>query len=407
MSHFIFKAKKPSGEIYKGEKDAADRFELYKMLREAGEEVVSVEEKAASKGLHVEINFGGLFGRVKTIDKINFARNLGLMLEAGLALSRALAVLERQSKSQALKKVVLDVAASVNTGMTFSDALAKHSKVFPPIFISMVHAGEQSGTLADSLKSVGDQMDASFTLTRRIKGAMIYPGVIMAVMVIIGILMMIFVVPTLLKTFTELNVALPPATQFVLNVSNLFQHDGLLVLAVVLVVSISLWYWAKRDSGKKFFHMLTLKLPIVGPLSHEVNAARTARTLSSLLSSGVEVVESVSITAAVVQNVYFRAVLKQAEEAIKKGELMSKTFSAHENLYPAFFAEMLSVGEETGRIGDMLLNVAKYYESDIEQKTKDMSTIVEPVLIVIIGAAVGFFAIAMIQPMYSLVDAVH
>jgi type IV pilus assembly protein PilC len=407
MPHFIFKAKKQTGEIYKGESDAADRFELYKMLREAGEEVVLVEEKASSKGLHVEISFGGLLGRVKTIDKINFARNLGLMLEAGLALSRALSVLERQAKSKALKKVIIDISASINTGMTFSDALAKHPKVFPQIFISMVHAGEQSGTLSESLKSVASQMDSSFTLTRRIRGAMIYPGVIMTVMIIIGILMMVFVVPTLLKTFTDLNADLPPTTQLVLTASNLVQNDGLALLAVLIVVGGSLFYWAKRDSGKKFFHKVILKLPIIGGLAHEVNAARTARTLSSLLSAGVEVVESVNITAAVVQNVYFRAVLKQAEEAIKKGELMSKTFAGHEELYPTFFAEMLSVGEETGRIGDMLHNVAHYYESDVEQRTKDMSTIIEPILIVVIGGAVGFFAIAMIQPMYSLVNVIH
>ena len=407
MAHFTFKAKKPSGEIYKGDKDAADRFELYKMLREAGEEVVSVEEKAASKGMHVEINLGGLLGRVKTIDKINFARNLGLMLEAGLALSRALSVLERQSKSKALKKVIVDVSASVTTGMTFADSLGKHPKVFPPIFISMVHAGEQSGTLAESLKSVGSQMDASFSLTRRIKGAMIYPGVIISVMIIIGILMMTFVVPTLLKTFTDLGVALPLATRIVLDISNAFQHDGLILIIVIAVVVSALVYWSKRESGRKVFHKLLLKLPVIGGLATEVNTARTARTLSSLLSSGVEVVESVNITGAVVQNIYFRGVLKQAEEAIKKGELMSKTFSSHEDLYPTFFGEMLSVGEETGKIGDMLLNVARYYEEDVEQKTKDMSTIIEPVLIVFIGAAVGFFAIAMIQPMYSLADAIH
>ncbi len=407
MAHFSYKAKKPSGEIYKGEKDAADRFELYKMLRESGEEVVSVEEKAASKGLKFEISLGGLLGHVKTIDKINFARNLGLMLEAGLALSRALNVLERQSKSSALKKVIADVTASVNSGMTFSDSLAKHPKVFPPIFISMVHAGEQSGTLSEALKSVGSQMDSSYTLTKRIKGAMIYPSVIVGVMIVIGVLMMIFVVPTLLKTFTDLNVALPPTTQFVLTLSNLFQHDSLAVFIVLVIAVSGLMYWGKKDSGRKVFHKITLKAPVIGGLAQEVNAARTARTLSSLLSSGVEVVESVSITAEVVQNVYFRAILKKAEEAIKRGELMSKTFATSGELYPAFFSEMLSVGEETGRIGDMLLNVAHYYEADVEQKTKDMSTIVEPILIVMIGAAVGFFAIAMIQPMYSLVDAIH
>jgi len=407
MSHFTFKAKKPTGEIYTGERDAADRFELYRLIRESGEEIVSVQEKSASKGLHINISFGGILNRVKVSDKINFARNLGLMLDAGLALSRAISVLERQTKSQGLKKVLNDLMENINKGTTFSDSLAKHPKVFPPIFISMVHAGEQSGTLSESLKSVASQMDSSYTLTKRIKGAMIYPAVIVTVMITIGVLMMIFVVPTLLKTFVDFGAALPPATQFLLNISNIFQQYGIVVLVLLAAAGATLWWWHKKDSGKKVMHMIILKAPILGPLAHEVNAARTARTLASLLASGVEVVESVTITAEVVQNVYFRRVLKEAEEAIKKGDLMSKIFAAHDKLYPAFFAEMLAVGEETGRIAEMLLNVAHYYEEDVDLKTKDMSTVIEPVLIVMIGAAVGFFAVAMIQPMYSLVDVIH
>ena len=403
MSHFVFKAKKPTGEIYKGEKDAADRFELYRMIREAGDEVVSVNEKSVRAhkggGLH-------LFSRVKAIEKINFARNLGLMLEAGLALSRALSVISRQSKNKAFKKIIEDVIATVGKGTPFADALALHAKVFPPIFISMVHAGEQSGTLSSSLKSAASQMDSNYILERRIRGALMYPAVIFCVMIAIAVLMMVFVVPTLLKTFTDLNVSLPPTTQFVLMLSNLVQHQGLILLGAVVAIIAGLWWWKDKDSGKKTLHMLELKLPVVGPLVHEVNAARTARTLSSLLTSGVDVVESVKITGEVVQNVYFRAVLARAEEAIKKGDMMSKVFEADGKLYPTFFAEMLSVGEETGKIDEMLLNVAKYYEDDVEQKTKDMSSIIEPILIVIIGAAVGFFAVSMITPMYSLVNAI-
>ena len=407
MSHFIFKAKKPTGEIYSGERDAADRFELYKMLRESGEEIISVDEKAGSKGLKMDISLGGLLNRVKTIEKINFARNLGLMLEAGLALSRALSVQEKQSKNKAFKEILDDLIGEINKGMTFSDALAKHPKVFPPIFIAMVHAGEQSGSLADSLKAVASQMDSTYTLEKRIRGAMIYPGVILCVMVVIGVLMMIFVVPTLLGVFTSMNVQLPLATQVVLYISSAFQHQGLLILLAVIVLGIAWWQWARRPSGKRFFHMVMLKAPIIGGLVQEVNAARTARTLSSLLTAGVEVVESVTITASVVQNVYFKAVLVKAEETIKKGDLMSKIFAANDKLFPVFFGEMLSVGEETGKIGDMLLNVATFYEADVEQKTKDMSTIIEPLLIVIIGAAVGFFAISMIQPIYSLVNVIN
>lgn len=402
MPHFVFKAKKPTGEMYSGSRDAADRYELYKMIRESGEEIVSVEEKKAGRGLNIDIS---IFG-IKIIEKINFARNLSSMLSAGLALSRALSVLERQSRSKKFKAVLTDLIANIGKGMTFSDALGKHLKVFPPIFVSMVHAGEQSGTLAESLKAIATQMESTFTLERRIRGALMYPAVILTAMVIIAILMFLFVVPTLLKTFTDLHVQLPPTTQFIIFLSDLIQHDGLFVALAFALVVVSLVWWSKRASGKQVLHAVMLKIPVIGPLVQEVNTARTARTLSSLLESGVDVVESVSITSNVVQNVHFRAVLDRAKEAIKKGDPMSKIFSEHDKLYPVFFAEMMSVGEETGKMGEMLMGVAHYYEEDVEQKTKDMSTVIEPFLMLVIGAAVGFFAVAMITPMYSLVNAI-
>jgi type IV pilus assembly protein PilC len=225
-------------------------------------------------------------------------------------------------------------------------------------------------------------------------------------MVIIGILMFIFVIPTLLKTFTELNVQLPLATRMILYASNTMQNYGLLVL-VGFIIIVFCFYWVIRQPwGKSMLHSSLLKIPIIGPLVQEVNTARTARTLSSLLNSGVNVIESVSITATVIQNVHFKAVLNEAGESIRKGEPMSKIFAKYEKLYPVFFAEMMSVGEETGKTSEMLLGVAHYYEGDVEQKTKDMSTVIEPFLMIMIGAAVGFFAVAMISPMYSLVNAI-
>lgn len=406
MSQFTFKAKKANGEVYSGEKDVADRYELYRMIRESGDELISLSEKRSRKGLKMEISFGGIFKHVKMTEKISFARNLGSMLEAGLALSRALSVLERQSKNKAMKEIITDLIAEVGKGTMFSEALKKHDKVFSALFISMVHAGEQSGTLAESLKVIADQMDSSYGLERRIRGALMYPSVIVLAMVIIAILMFIFVIPTLLKTFTDLHVELPLTTRVILYTSNLIQHDGLLVALAFIIVAGGLFFWSRKPSGKNVIHAVILKIPVVGGLVQEINAARTARTLSSLLSSGVDVVESVSITADVVQNVYFKAVLVKAKEAIKKGELMSKIFNESGTLYPVFFGEMMSVGEETGKVGEMLLGVAHFYEEDVDQKTKDMSTIIEPFLIMMIGGAVGFFAVSMIQPIYSLVNAI-
>lgn len=403
MTHFVFKARKPNGEIYSAEKDATDRYELYKIMREHGEEVLEFKEKKRGQGWNINIS---VFGRVKMIEKINLARNLGSMLQAGLSLARALGVIEHQTKNPALKKVLNDIISEINKGTTFAEALAKHKKVFPQIFVAMVHAGEQSGTLAESLRVVATQMDSTYSLDRRIRGALMYPAVIVTAMVVIAILMFIFVIPTLLKTFTELNVELPLTTRIVLGISGFFQNHGLLAILIIVLVTGFVYWFSRKPIGKRIFHSLLLKMPVFGSLAQEVNTARTARTLSSLLQSGVDVVESMNIASSVVQNVHFREVLVKAAASIKKGELMSKTFAEHGKLYPMFFAEMMSVGEETGKTGEMLMGVAKYYEEDVDQKTKDMSTVIEPFLILFIGAAVGFFAISMIQPMYSLVDAI-
>lgn len=405
MSYFIYKARKSNGDIYTGEKDAKDRFELYKIIRENGDEAISVTEKSQNKILN-SLNVFSVFTGINKSERINFARNLGSMLEAGLALSRALSVLERQSKNKKLKLVIRSIVDLISQGSTFSDALSQHPKIFSQLFVSMVHAGEQSGTLADSLKIIASQMESSYSLERRIRGALMYPAVIFGAMILIAVLMFIYVIPTLMKTFVDLHVPLPMMTRIVLGISTTLQSKGILILLIVIFLAFVYIWWSKKDSGKKVIHAFVLKIPIIGSLIKEVNTARTARTLSALLNSGVDVVESVNITASVVQNVYYRNVLNLASTAIKKGDLMSKIFSQYEKYYPAFFAEMMSVGEETGKLDEMLSGVAKYYEDDVEQKTKDMSTVIEPFLMIVIGAAVGFFAVAMISPMYSLVNAV-
>lgn len=407
MAHFIFKAKKASGEIHKSEMDAKDRYDLYRMIKETGEEVIDVREKGSGSLSFKKINISLPFlHSIKSQDKITFARNLGAMLKAGLALSKALFVMEKQAKNKELKRILISLQKSISEGKTLSESMTSFRNVFSQLFISMVSAGEQSGTLAEALRVIGLQMDKTYSLQRKIRGAMMYPAVILFAMVLIAILMLTYIVPTLMKTFSELNVALPASTRFVMSVSNLIVNHGILVFSIVLIIVGLITMWSKKMSGKKVIHYFILKIPIIGNLIKEVNTARTARTLSSLLNSGVDMVESVKITKDVLQNIYYKSILEKAGEEITKGEPMSKVFTENDKLYPLFLGEMMNVGEETGKIGEMLLSVAVFYEEDVEQKTKDMSTIIEPFLMIAIAAVVGFFAVAMISPMYSLVNVI-
>lgn len=407
MPHFIFKAKNSSGQVYKDERDAKDRYELYRILKENGEEIIKIKEREHSMFSFTRLTALLPFGHsIKIQEKITLARNLGAMITAGLSMSRALSVIERQSNNKLLKRILNTLKTKISEGKTLSEAMGLYKNIFSPIFVSMVKAGEQSGTLAESLRVVAVQMDKSFALQRRVRGAMMYPGVILIAMILIAILMLTYIVPTLMKTFTELKLDLPASTKFVLWTSNLVREHGFflfLAIAVGLGIFVA---WSKRASGKKVIHYAILKIPIIGNIIKEINTARTARTLSSLISSGVDMIEAINITTDVVQNVHYKAVLKETSEVVKAGGPMSEVFSRHTKLYPIFIGEMMSVGEETGKIGEMLLGVAVFYEDDVEQKTKDMSTVIEPFLMVTIGAVVGFFAVAMISPMYSLVNVI-
>lgn len=402
MPIFTYKTKGPNGAIVRGEREAADKYEAYKILKADGIEAVSVEEKK-KRGWNISFGKGG---RVKMQERINFARNLSAMIKAGLPVSRALAVIERQSKNKNLQKITHSLQDGIAKGQTLSQSMAGYKKVFSNLFVSMVKAGEESGTLGESLRVVAIQMENSYALERRIRGALMYPAVIICAMIIIGIIMLTYVIPTLLSTFSDLKVPLPASTRFIMAVSNAFSHHPILIIGGLIVVVIAFIYWRRTAMGKKILHKVELKLPIVGGIVQEVNAARTARTLSSLLSAGVDVVEAMKITRDVVQNIYFKKILGEASETIEKGDPISKVF-AESKLYPVFVSEMMSVGEETGKMGEMLLGVATFYEEDVDQKTKDMSAVIEPLIMIFIGAGVGFFAVAMISPMYSLVNVIN
>ncbi len=401
---FTYTAVRDNAE-YSGVMHAKDRFEVYEKVRADGAEIVSVD-KVGGFSLGALKSLNERFSTVKEVDVILFARNLSAMLGAGLSLTRALAVANRQTKSPKLNYILRQLTARVRKGDALSSALAEHPKTFSNLFTSMVRAGEEGGNLPNSLASISLQMDKSYKLKKRIKGAMVYPGIVMGAMVLIGFLMMTQVVPTLKKTFEEVGVDLPGTTQAIIKLSDFLVNNTLLSLGIMIIFIVTFVYTLKTPQGKRIFDAFILRIPAIGTIVKEVNAARFARTLSSLLGSGVDIVTALTITGQVVQNTYHREVIVAAAKVVQGGEQMSKIFGRREDLYPPMIGEMLAVGEETGQLSEMLQEVAKFYEGEVEQKTKDMSTIIEPFLMLFIGGGVGFFALAMISPIYSLSDSI-
>jgi len=400
---FFYKAVTKEGQPVEGKMTSSDEFVLGNILKDQGLVVLSIREEK-NTGISNFLKKSLVLGKVSIHEKIIFGRNLAAMLGAGLSLSRALSIMERQQRNKLFKQVLANINNSIKEGASLSMALKEHPKIFPALFIAMVHAGEESGDLVRSLATVSDQTEKIYLLQKRIQGALIYPGVIMSAMLIIGIAMLVFVVPTLTGTFQELGVDLPASTQLIIDTSDFIKNNTLL-LFIGLAIFIGVMVMAfKTKKGQRILDFIFLNIPLISPMIKETNTARTARTLSALLSSGVSYLEAVRITKDVLQNSYYKNILAKVEKNVELGLPVSKVFSEAEKYYPVFVSEMIAVGEETGELSNMLVKVAEFYESEVDQKTKNLSTVIEPFLMVFIGAAVGFFAVSMISPMYSLVE---
>ena len=399
---FKYKEQNKEGRLLEGIAESSDTFALAREIRERGSTPLSIKE-LDEKGSSMDINLK-IFNRVSLSEKIMFTNNLSGMLSAGLSLTRALNVLEKQTTNKYFKSVLESLIDGINKGDTLSAGMKKYPKVFSGVFISMVHSGEESGGLPNTLKEIGVTLKKTYDLNRKIKGALIYPSVIVGAIFVIGVLMMIYVVPTLTKTFTDIGVELPAATQFIIFISDMLSQHFLLFASFVGAIIASFVALSKLSFTKRYFDLFILKIPVLGVLIKEMNTARTARTLSSLLSSGVDLSKALSITEEVLQNVHYKELIHNSINSIEKGVSLSALFKEHINLYPVMVGEMIEVGEETGKLSQMLIDIASFYENEVDNKTKNLSTIIEPVLMIFIGVAVGFFAIAMIKPMYSVMD---
>jgi type IV pilus assembly protein PilC len=399
---FNFKAKSKEGEIVNSVFEAKDRVEALVELKKAYETILFIEENK-NRSLKINISF---FKRVKAKEKIMFTKNIASMLEAGIAISRALQILEKQTDNKYFKSIITDIGSSISKGDTFSAGLAKYKNIFPPLFVSIVRAGEESGGLVQALREVGSNLEKSYNLNKKIKGAMMYPSVILAAIVVIGILMMIFVVPTLTKTFKDLGTELPATTKFVIATSDFMASSPILLLVFIIILVGGIYALLKVKKVKRGLDWLIPRLPAIGTIVKETYTARTARTLSSLILAGIDITRAIEITKDVVENTCYKDVLEKAKTVVQKGGTLSSIFKENTKLYPIMLGEMVEVGEETGKLSTMLGDIATFYEAEVDSKTKNLSTIIEPVLMIFIGVAVGFFAVSMLSPMYSLMDSI-
>ena len=400
MPTYSYKAKTKSGQEKEGTKYAENEMELARSLRKEGLTLISaVSQEEKGEGFSFNLS---LFG-VSLSDKLMFTRNLKVMIGAGMPLPRTLRVIADQVQSKKLKEAIEQMAQKVVKGDNFSETL-KATDIFSDLYCSMIEIGEETGNLETVLGDLAFHMKRTHDLKSEVKGALIYPAVIIAAMLGIGVLMLVMVVPQLAKTFEELNLQLPATTKFVIFLGT-FLSNNFLWLTLVLIAFLIVARWSlNTEAGEKIFDRVVLELPIVSPIIEKTNSASMVRTLAILTSSGVPIVRSLNIIADSLSNFYFSQAVREAAEDVERGANLSESLAPHQ-VYPSLVIQMLKVGEETGETSEVLDKLADFYEQQVTRSTKNLASVVEPILMLLIGGVVGFFAVSMIQPMYSMISA--
>jgi type IV pilus assembly protein PilC len=403
MPKYLYVAKNAqTGETVTGEQIAENEHDLAQILRTAGALLVSTKEITEHR--KVRGKFFSSFRGIPLKEKMLFTRNLAVMVSSGLPIPRAIQNLSVQTKNKRFQVILNEVFSDLQGGMSLAESLAGHAGVFDELFVNMIAVGEVSGSLEEVLDILATQLEKDHDLLSKVRGALVYPAVILFAMTAVGILMLTYILPKITGVFKEMNVTLPATTLFIMAVSDFLIRHWFLAITLVVVLVFGIRWFAKTALGKRAFGKLYLYLPILGPIVVKVNCARFARIYSSLLSSGVPVLKALEIIERTLTNVHYRAAMRTAMEGIQKGVNLSDVLLRYPRLFPVLVPQIIQVGEETGKTELVLSRLAEFYEEEVSQVTKNMSSIIEPVLMLIIGCGVGFFAVAMLQPMYSVLE---
>ena len=354
--------------------------------------------------IQMRVSFFERFNTIPLKEHMMFTRNLGVMVGSGLTVSRSIRNLAIQTKNHRFKDMLEAVCADIEGGKTLSVSLAAYPAVFDELFVSMIYMGEVSGNLEKVLDILALQLEKEHDLTSKVRGALMYPSVVLVAMIGIGILMLAYILPKITGVFKDMEVTLPPTTVFIMGLSDFLQAHVLLVMAVFLGGIVGSGLFARTKNGRRLFGYLALRLPIIGDITIKVNCARFSRIYSALLESGISVTSALTIVSKTLSNIYYQDVLLEGVAEIQKGVELSRIIGKYPGIFPVLVPQMLAVGEETGKTDVVLGKLAEFYEEEDNQITKNLSSILEPILMLLIGSAVGFFAVAMLQPMYSVLD---
>ena len=396
MPIFEYKGKTLAGTSVSGELKAKDRNELEKLLRNNKILVSSLIKKPSS----INLSFGRK--RIKKVHISRFTRQFATMIGAGLPMVQCLEILAQQSDSGEMRKVVSQVKESVQAGTTLAEALSRHKKTFDDLYVNMVDAGEIGGALDSILIRLAVYREKADALVRKVRGAMIYPAVILLVAIGVTTLMLTFIIPVFAKMFAGVGAELPGPTKFVLGLSNFMRSNFLTGLILLVLGAVAFRFYVRTDSGRLTVDKLLLRLPLIGDLLRKSAISRFTRTLGTLISSGVSILEALEITAKTAGNKVIQNAIKKSVLSIAEGETITQPLK-ETGVFPPMVTQMISVGEKTGGLDDMLSKIADFYEEEVDAAVSALTSIIEPVIIIFLGVVVGGMLISMYLPMFDII----
>jgi type IV pilus assembly protein PilC len=373
------------------------------LARLRGQRIQPIPDKIRErgKGLDRDLNVPGLGEKIKPEDIVVFTRQLATMIDAGLPIVQCLDILSQQTDKKKFRSLIRTLKEDVESGSTFTDALRKHSKTFEELYISMVSAGEIGGSLDAILQRLAHYMEKSIKLKRKIKGAMIYPATIISVAVIVTTVLLVWVIPVFAELFSSFGKALPAPTQFVINLSNFTIAYFPYITAIVVAIAVGLRQFYKTEGGQLTMDKMFLELPVFGDLIRKSSVARFTRTLSTLVSSGVPILDSLLITAKTAGNKVVERAVLATRVSISEGNSIAEPLTASK-VFPPMVCQMIAVGESTGSLDAMLTKIAEFYEDEVDQIVNNLTTLMEPIVILVLGVIIGGLVISMYLPIFQL-----
>jgi len=401
MAVFRWQGISPRGEVLSGEMEAPTRDAVLVRLRSQRIQPVPAKVKEKGKGLGRELTIPGLGDSIGQRDIVVFTRQLATMIDAGLPIVQSLDVLATQSPNKKFRNVIRDLKEQVESGATFTDALRKHSKQFDDLFVNMVAAGEVGGILDSILHRLAAYMEKAMKLKSKIKGAMIYPATIVTVAVGVTAVLLIFVIPVFAELFSSFGQELPTPTQFVINLSNFTLAYFKYMAAFVILGIIVCRQLYKTEGGRLAFDQLFLQLPVFGDLVRKSSVARFTRTLSTLVSSGVPILDALAITARTSGNKVVERAILQTRVSISEGKTIAEPLM-QSKVFPPMVCQMIAVGETTGALDSMLQKIADFYEEEVDNAVNNLTALMEPLVILFLGVVIGGLVISMYLPIFKL-----